>query len=540
VPDYAGRAARGRTLPAVWPRLLLLPFLSLIVTSCARGEITAEPGEIDETTFVTHVADFQGDVGAGLSLTTDAEGNPHMAYLAFEEETEGETAQPEPTSPELPAVKHAHFVGGVWTRSVVAEGLAVDRSTDATAIAVDADGVHHIVWTEAGSLWYANNAEGTFSEPDTIVEGTGASGPSIGVGANRVPFVAFYEQAGGEQPQVETQLVRAALATEGGWAVETAAEASPGEPARTAIGLAGDIPLVAYGSEGRTLLARRAGALWQSEEADPDGGLGVSMSIDADGNPHLAYYSETGQVRHAHSIDGGAWETSVVGSTGLSPQGEEVAGPSIVVDPEGVHHVAWEEAAGVSYANNAEGEFSAIQVTGSRTEPPGSTPRLGLGAEGVLHLAWYDPSDTEVQLAVRGGEEPLLAVPQPSPTPPQPTPQTTDTAPPCEPDGTELAIAAPSGAVASGFDPECLAAPAGQPFTIAFDNQDPGQLHNVAIYTDATGATGLFTPGVTAGEGAVQGPGSITYDVDPIDQPGQYFFRCDIHPTTMTGTFVVA
>lgn len=76
----------------------------------------------------------------------------------------------------------------------------------------------------------------------------------------------------------------------------------------------------------------------------------------------------------------------------------------------------------------------------------------------------------------------------------------------------------------------------GEPFTIAFDNQDPGQLDNVAIYTDSTAATGVFTPG----EGAVQGPASITYEVEPIQEAGQYFFRCNIHATTMTGTFVVA
>jgi plastocyanin len=36
------------------------------------------------------------------------------------------------------------------------------------------------------------------------------------------------------------------------------------------------------------------------------------------------------------------------------------------------------------------------------------------------------------------------------------------------------------------------------------------------------------------------GSGSITYDVDPIEEAGDYYFQCDFHPTTMTGTFVVA
>jgi plastocyanin len=535
VPEYASRPARDRNLPAVWGKLtLLLTALAMVATACARGEISVQPAELDENTFVINVADFEGDVGRGLSLTTDAEGNPHMSYLAFEDPQEpGATPAPAlPGAPVLPAVKHAHVVGGAWTRTMVAEGVQADPSADATAIAVDAAGVHHIVWTEGGNLRYSNNAEGSFSEPATIAEGTGASGPSITVGADSVPLVAFYEQAGGGGADVETPLVRAAIATPGGWEVETAAEASPGEPASTAIGLAGDTPVVAYGSEGRTLLARRSADIWESEEADADGGLGVSMSIDADGNPHLAYYNGSGQVRHAHSIGGGPWEPSVVGPTDLASGDDVAAGPSIVVDAEGVHHVAWEDAEAISYANNESGEFVAEQVPGSQTEPAGRIPGVGLSAEGVLYLAWYDPEDTEVQLAVRGGGEPLLAVPPPAPTTAQPTGEPTGP-PPCEPDGTELTLTAPPGALSAGFAEDCLAAPAGEPITVTLANQDSAP-HNLGIYT-SQGGDRLFTPPTLTNPGE-----SVTYEVEPIPDPGQYFFQCDLHPTTMTGTFVVA
>jgi plastocyanin len=55
----------------------------------------------------------------------------------------------------------------------------------------------------------------------------------------------------------------------------------------------------------------------------------------------------------------------------------------------------------------------------------------------------------------------------------------------------------------------------------------------VSIYTDSSATAALFT-----GE-MVTGPGTVTYEVDALE-PGTYFFRCDVHPTTMTGTFVVA
>ena len=87
-------------------------------------------------------------------------------------------------------------------------------------------------------------------------------------------------------------------------------------------------------------------------------------------------------------------------------------------------------------------------------------------------------------------------------------------------------------ATATAFDTSCLAAPAGAPFTIAFMNNDASVPHNVSIYTDATRDEGLFKGDL------VIGPGTITYHVPKL-AAGTYYFRCDVHPTQMFGTFVV-
>jgi plastocyanin len=99
----------------------------------------------------------------------------------------------------------------------------------------------------------------------------------------------------------------------------------------------------------------------------------------------------------------------------------------------------------------------------------------------------------------------------------------------CEPDGTELSVAANQVT----FDAHCLAAPAGEVFTIVFDNQDQGTAHNVAIFPEKEGSDALFSGEITTG------PSTTTYDVDALDA-GTYRFACQVHPTTMSGTFVVS
>lgn len=83
------------------------------------------------------------------------------------------------------------------------------------------------------------------------------------------------------------------------------------------------------------------------------------------------------------------------------------------------------------------------------------------------------------------------------------------------------------------FDRDSITATAGLEVTLTLDNRDAGVLHNVAVYTNR-GATQK----IAAGE-LLTGPAKETINFTAPGSAGTYFFRCDVHPDTMSGAFVV-
>jgi len=79
------------------------------------------------------------------------------------------------------------------------------------------------------------------------------------------------------------------------------------------------------------------------------------------------------------------------------------------------------------------------------------------------------------------------------------------------------------------FEQTTVTVAAGEAFTMALVNED-SMPHNVAIYTDSSASDELFI-------GEYVTDGTIVYDI-PALEPGEYFFRCDLHPD-MVGTLIV-
>jgi plastocyanin len=84
----------------------------------------------------------------------------------------------------------------------------------------------------------------------------------------------------------------------------------------------------------------------------------------------------------------------------------------------------------------------------------------------------------------------------------------------------------------TSYKNKALTVTAGEVARITFTNLDVGVLHNIAVYTSDPGGTPIWT-------GApIRGSRQITYQT-VFEKAGDFAFRCDFHPTAMTGTFHV-
>ena len=81
------------------------------------------------------------------------------------------------------------------------------------------------------------------------------------------------------------------------------------------------------------------------------------------------------------------------------------------------------------------------------------------------------------------------------------------------------------------FDPRTLTTVADREISLRFVNEDAGVPHNVAIYENRGGEP-LYVGETFSGN-------ETQIYVFQSPAPGDYFYRCDVHPDSMTGTFAV-
>lgn len=575
-------------IPAdVSKRLLTLACAAaLAAAACNKlpeGEVVNQAGR----RFVPQVADYLDNAGLGSQVTLDQDGVPYISYLMFPAKPKpGEIPVQRPVgapfittaaTTDKPAkdggaVGIASFAAnGIWTKGAAAQsqetpagivvpyGPVFDKAlvgatavnTNGTDIAIGADGTKHVVWTGKDGVTYAS-ATGTapFSSGSVFDYGSdlakaGPIGrPSVAVDASGSPWVAFAVDVGNAQ-EVRVASKDAA----GDWKTQTVASVKACDgcpsPRPVRVGVTPSGPIVAYVdvSTKTVNVATPApttgpgnGSVWTSSPvASGVSGDGLDMAIGKDGAVFLSYYTGDGAVDVASNA-GGRWSTAKVadaaaGSPDQSAEGNFMPTTGVAVDDSGALYVTWWDGDSNSVLLAMSKDGSAFTPVDTSDTQGGAYPSIAVIPDGsTVYLSWYGELNQDLRLGVLGDlKGPAVAAPSPTPSAPPAGGGTTG----CGDDGK---IALDEVAANILFKNTCLVAPAGQDFSVNFDNTDAGTVHNMAFSTDPSYSSPLFT-----GD-PVTGPGKVTYDVTksggPLDA-GTYYFRCDYHPTTMLGTLVI-
>jgi plastocyanin len=137
--------------------------------------------------------------------------------------------------------------------------------------------------------------------------------------------------------------------------------------------------------------------------------------------------------------------------------------------------------------------------------------------------------------AACGGDDPSTTVPAATGSSPA-----TSGAPSTTPSATESPSDSPSTGDAFeveaedlSFSVDSLTVGAGFQVAIDFKNRDDGTPHNFAVYESADATEALFSGEILTGSA------DTVYTFQAPSEPGTYQFRCEVHPTKMSGDLIV-
>jgi len=517
--------------------------LGLAAAACAQAPVAPQLGS--GPGFVAQVVDPLNDAGRYPSVVV-VDGRPVVAYFAFEEQVpEGSLPETRPvTAPSLPGVMLATEQDGVWSRGAIAiaeqipnvqvafnpafersVGRLTPESVTGLQLVADGTGGLHAVWGSADGVFYATGTADPASSTQWTVERvtrTPGLGPSLALDGTGMPWISYLTSTSTEAA------VEVVTMDGGGWRTERVAGVTGCATCRTAMLASPDGPAVAYADGGTVRVATRSDrGRWDAVEVEGGGAQGLAGTVTSDGIA-LSYFAGD-EVHVATGPVGGPFATATVAPVGPGSAEADGAGTSIAADDAGTLWVAWTDAdAGVAMASGDGATFSSVDA--GTAALGGTMPSVATTPDGATrYTAWYDSGPQDLMLGTLG-DLTGLAIANPSPTP---TEVAQPSAPPtqeCTPvvDG-KVTVVAEGIAFTDGV---CIQAPAGEPFTIVFDNRDANVPHNVRVYTGPqTGGDVLFEGDI------ITGPSQIEYEIPALD-PGEYAYDCSVHPN-MIGKILV-
>ncbi len=159
---------------------------------------------------------------------------------------------------------------------------------------------------------------------------------------------------------------------------------------------------------------------WLIETVDWDGNVGLrtSIALDPQGNPHICYWKEREPdcIKYANRI-GGQWHVPEVIEYDpyerQNPDGDWGSSTSIVVDANGNPHIAYYTDLGsLGYAVKNESGGWSFELVDAGGDVGGDCS-LTLDAEGNPHISYWDKSNSNLKYAVKSGEYWVIEVADP-------------------------------------------------------------------------------------------------------------------------------
>jgi hypothetical protein len=370
--------------------------------------------------WTLEIVDRPGLVGTDVGLVLDRLGRAHIAYRHYG----------------LGTLRHAWRQGGAWTIQTIDDSADVGQYA---SLAVDHDDRLYVSYYDRthGELKVAVGGPDGWRIETVDAGGHVGLYTSVAVGPDGRVHVVYVDG--------ESGALKHALRHDDAWRVDTVdADANHGADWSLGATLAG-LTSVTVDATGRAHVAYyddAAGVLryavqfgdgWRREVADGAAfaGLDPSIAVGPDGVVRIAY-CDFGSDRLKLAARGpGGWTSEVVDADGLTGMGA-----SLALDPDGGAHVMYREygsALGPKQLRYAErrGGLWGVQVVDPGPKA-GRYPALALDAVGEPHVAYFDDDYQNLRYAERATPVPFpTATPTLEPTlEPTASPTATGTPPP--------------------------------------------------------------------------------------------------------------
>lgn len=314
--------------------------------------------------------DSDGEVGGYNSLALDAKGLPHISYQDWENDS----------------LNYAYHDGVQWQIETV------DIVGQYTSLALSSSGQPHICYVDSNDNLKCARYDGTTWRIDILETDCGAYSISLVLDSSDAPHVSYY--CGG---------IKYARRPGSTWLFETLE--GGGE---TSLALdSGDLPHIAYS---RIKYAWHDGVTWHIETLLDFSVWSISLALDLNNRPHIAYVVELDNHRVEHIWhDGTAWRTETAARE--EDDTRFIDSLSLAIDSTGRPHIAYHTESGSGKGYITHGTYRSYWIPWSQ-----------------LTFASYRDMNWEIYTAQGDGVSPVRLTYDPA----------TDSAPDVSPDATQI------------------------------------------------------------------------------------------------------